>query len=279
MIELVKLSYDSLQGAFANGHKLGYKDGTVEGYGDGYQKGYTAGLTSGKENGKILAKTEFWNGYTNSHDRLNYSYAFAGEGWNEATLNTNTSAYKTISVQNMYRMFYENPNELDITKYLNLRTSNCTYFTEAFANSNITRIGEIIVRDDYNDVGEDNAVFRNTFTGCEKLKKIDNIKITATGRTQQFVTAFNKCYALEEIRFKGSNICTGGLSFVNCKKLSRASMESLFEAMPANPVKGSELTLSYNAVFLAFWNDDLQDWDEEWLDILDSHGGWNIMLK
>lgn len=69
---------------------------------------------------------------------------------------------------------------------------------------------------------------QNTFRSCSKLKEIKGT--LDVSKPSSFVTPFNNCTALEEVRFLEENIFKS-ISFSNCSLLSDASIQSIIEGL------------------------------------------------
>lgn len=92
----------------------------------------------------------------------------------------------------------------------------------------------------------------NCFRGCVNLKRIPSLTLEKIVR---FVNIFEKCGSLEELYMYGE-VDIDGLDLKDCKKLSKASFESIVRVY-STTVSGLSCTFSKEAKEAAFT-------DEEW---------------
>jgi hypothetical protein len=120
-----------------------------------------------------------------------------------------------------------------------------------------------------------------SFYNCKALVSIDEI-ILATGKhSTGFGNAFYKCQELKEIRFSGN--ISQNIDFQHSTKLSKASLESIMNALylDGTSTKSLTITLSATAVNKAFETsegaNDGADSDE-WTALKNEKTNWTISL-
>lgn len=163
-----------------------------------FQNGLILGLVS---NGKAQSRSDmvdFWDAYQDNGNRVDYSTAFGGVGWNNDTFKPRYNIQPT----NAYMMFRNTAIEGDLVEMLdNLgitldfsKTINTGYI---FNNANrLTRIGVIDLTGSTNTIKGD-----NTFVGCTSLVRIE--KIVVDEGTNYGTNFIRNCPALEYVGFEG----------------------------------------------------------------------------
>lgn len=142
--------------------------------------------------------------------------------------------------------------------------SQCSNQNSCFFMSNFTRLGNVSALGGY----------YNVFQDCKYLVTIDEWgdaqgrEMTANG----LHSTFTNCTALENITIKG--YFANNIYFHWCTKLTRASIESIINALSKN-VSGKTLQLSKTAVNNAF--PDASN-NEEWEALVTAHQNWTITL-
>lgn len=133
-------------------YDAGYAAGSSIDYDTAFAEGYTQGEKD--------AYDAFWDEYQQNGERTQYSYAFAGHGWQDAVFKpkyplTNITVADSMFSNNMYLDYID----------CDLDFSNCTSNTYLF-NSCITlkRIQSI----KFNNAGKNTYLFQN----CSELKSI-----------------------------------------------------------------------------------------------------------
>lgn len=217
-IARAKTDYDEVYDA-------GYAKGQAEG-GD-----TTAAYDEGFEAGKKAERKAFWEVFQGGGERFSYHFAFVGlfdssihYGWNDATYNP------------IYPLKLGKENGLDSYSY----GQQVFYYNTEITDTKV----DILVY-----VSE----LRSTFVNAYSLKTIRKIKLMRDG--VKFYNTFTKCKDLENLIIEGT-ISTDGLSLSDCKKLSKASFESVVRAY-STTVSGLSCTFSKEAKEAAFT-------DEEW---------------
>ena len=216
------------------------------------------------ENTKRLAENSdgFWDTYQQNGTRTDYQLAFAGAGWTKEIFRPKYDMKPT----QMFEMFRNTSLEIDLVEHLEslgitLDTSSTTSGSSMFYSSAFTRVGII----DISKVSIATYVFHNS----QKLKTIDKFILAADGN-QSVSNCFGNCYALEEIRIQGM-IAGSGMDFKACKKLSKASVESIISCL-SDTASGQNLVLSAEAVAAAFT-------DAEWTALKATKPNWEIKLN
>lgn len=232
---------------YSEGYNVGYDEGSTQGFDEGLAQGSAEGWQQGLDEGVNIGKTaqydEFWDGYQQNGERTDYSYAFYGEGWNNATLHPK---YKKITPFAANYMFRHSSYQGDITDVLDIDFSQCANLQYCFNGSMFTRIGVIDARGC--------TALGRTFQFAECLKTIDKIILSEESETA-FGYAFDGCYELENIEFEG-DICYN-IDFRDCEKLTKKSIVSIIEAL--HPESTADLTLSETAVNNIDWTGTVID--------------------
>jgi hypothetical protein len=193
---------------------------------------------------------------------------FAGAGWNNHTFKPNFVLKPKGSGYEYFRNSHIYGDLVEILENLNsgLDTSECTDFTYFFSEVRFSRIGVIDTR----SANTINLIFHNN---RGQLEKVDKIILSDTPTQSAGYYSFY-CPNLKEITFEGT-IGAGEWHFGQCKKLSKASITSIINALaggdytPANP-----LSLSKTVVVSAFGSTD----NAEWLNLVASKSNWTISL-
>lgn len=213
-----------------------------------YEKGKTEGVEEGFEEGKQAEYDAFWDAYQDYGNRRNYQYGFAGTGWNNVTLKPKyTITVTASSAASMFaRCNYANKTRVDMTEVCKkLDASNLTNATSMFQDAFLENVTV--------DLGNATTLsncFSSGNVGANK--SIRNVTLKVTEKCTTFSNAFTYCGATEEIIFtEDSVIASNGLNLQWSKKLNRASIESIINAL-SNKEEGLTVTLSKAAVDTAF---------------------------
>lgn len=265
------------------------------GYNKGYQEGEEAGLNAGGYNegfeaGKQTEYDAFWDAYQQNGKRTNYSDAFAGSGWSEATFAPKYDIRPYIP----YRMFAENTMVIDLPAKLNefgveLDFSQIvTEISYAFLKSNFTRIGKI-------DLSHYGGTCSQVFAQMPYLHTIDEVVF---GDRTRFNGIFNECPELVNLKASGI-IAQSGINLQWSTKLSKPSIESFVSALSDEPIyaSGKSITFSRTAVNRefrgygaipdypnpgdVFWGSDVDgEYSTEWANLISpkKSAGWTITL-
>lgn len=199
------------------------KDIMVTATGGDYEKGYQDGNAAGIEEGKQVQYDAFWDTHQQNGNRTDYSYAFAGEGWTDATFRPKYDI-KPINGSNY---IFSSSLLTDVVKLLNdcgivFDYSQCTV-TGYLAHTNKTIQTFPTV-----DTRSRNAI-NNFFYNCDSLRSIEKIILKDDG-SQAFNTySFALLPALEEIRFEG--LIGKSLEIKGSPLLSNASVQSIIDCL------------------------------------------------
>lgn len=232
-------------------------------------------LTTIAENEKKVydagAKSEydrFWDSYQANGTRTDYEGLFTRQGWNNTTFKPKYDMYPT----DVFNMF----SGCSITGHLKdrlngkiLDTSNATRTTQIFSNSKIGGVGEIDVR----KAPTDNHYM---FGWNYSLHTIDKLIVD---ENTTYTGWFNSTTNLQNLTIEGT-IANNGFSVSSCKKLSKASIESIINALSAL-TSALSVTLSKTAVDNAFeTSEGAADGttSAEWANLISTKPNWTIAL-
>jgi hypothetical protein len=163
-----------------------------------FQNGLILGLVS---NGKAQSRSDmvdFWDAYQDNGNRVDYSTAFGGVGWNNDTFKPRydmqpTNAYMMFRSTGITGDLVEMLGNLGITLDFSKATNTAYIFNNA---AGITRIGVVDLRSSINSIKGD-----STFLSCTSLVRIEKIVVD---ETVSFNTNFIRgCTALEYVGFEG----------------------------------------------------------------------------
>lgn len=202
----------------------------------------------------------FWDAYQQNGELTNYTYAFAGSGWNKEIYIPKYAVIPTIA-KGMYVY-----SELEEVKDANF--SLVEYMENVFFGCK--KLHTVIISVD------STIAFESTFYKCSKLKNltIQNIPLLATYN----VYTFHGCYELENLNLTGE--IGNDISFSKSLKLSKKSIENVFKVL-SQDTSGKACTLSKKAVNKAFEtgvgkNDGSTS--NEWFNLVASRDKWTIAL-
>ena len=99
---------------------------------------YNAGYEKGKSEGGGISEDAFWDEYQSNGERADYSFAFAGKGWNDKTYNPKYPINYTDECTNMYYLSLITDTKIPI-KF------SGTYLKDVFAARYLKTIREITV--------------------------------------------------------------------------------------------------------------------------------------
>jgi hypothetical protein len=201
--------------------------------------------------------------------RQNYKRGFAE--WNADAF---YPVYDIKPAGDSGQIFYNTKNPFDLTERLKecgvaFDTGGCTALGYAFMSSDIIRVPEIDARN------MDNVNYM--FTSAPSLVTIDLLSLKDDG-SQSFTDTFSWSPNIQNIAIEG--IIGQKLSFLSATKLTRASIESIINAL-SSTTTGLTLTLSKTAVNKAFEtsgeaNDGTAS--AEWLALIGTRSNWTISL-
>lgn len=198
--------------------------------------------------GKQAERDAFWGALTKKGTRTDYANAFRDGYWTDANFNPTY----TIAPRSADMTFEESGIEYSLyTDKFDMSKSTSGYRT--FSSSAIKKLKKIDMR----------AVTwsSSTFEYCGSLESIDEF-YPAT--KCDFNYEFYGCSNLRHIIFM-SAISRTGLDMGSCKKLDKASIDSIFNWMSSN-TSGLTLTLSKEAVDAALYDESTQTPGSETLD-------------
>ena len=276
------------ESAYQGGLEEGYWNGYGEGYGaamsevedtiqgawnEGWGMGYEVGYGEGTENGILIAgyiaKQEFWDKFQDYGNRTDYQYAFAGLSWTEENLTPYYDISET-TLSNAYMMFAKGTvaNLKDIFPQLVVNGSQYMFLS----NTAVTDLGTIVLYDEA----------YGTFSGCSKLKNIDNLVIAwSNSGAKDYSSTFNGCSSLENVTVSGAGYgIRGGMALGAAKKLSRYSIASFIDALSPE-VSDKTISFSLEAVNKGFeTSSGAKDGSTsaDWLALVNTKPNWNISL-
>lgn len=164
--------------------------------------------------------SDFWNIYQDGGNRVDYSTAFGGVGWNNETFKPKHNMQPT----NAYMMFRNSGivgDLVDILEELGVEidfsaTTNPGYIFNAAKG--ITRVGKIDVTSSTNSTKADSI-----FTNCTNLKRIEEFVVNSS--TTFGASCFKGCPALEYIGFSGA--ISNSLSIPNSPLLTVGCVDGI----------------------------------------------------
>ena len=228
--------------------------------------------------GKKAENDAFWDDYQQNGNRTDYSCAFGGIGWNDVSFKPKYN----INIANDDLMFGNKCAISDLGKSLRDAGVTMTIKSNAmgrmFQDFRGIKIGGMNY--DYPLRSMSYMFYRST--NLEEIEDTIPLRDDGSCTCDQ---AFRLCYALKEIRFSGV-IGQDGFDFKDCTQLSRASIESILNAL-STTTKDLKITFSKEAVDVAFAEagyigSESQTWDE-WTTTLpidgEFRGNWIFDLK
>lgn len=159
---------------------------------------------------------EFWDSYQENGNRNEYSYAFAGRGWNDVAYNPK---YEII-------VFYNQGSNLYRANITITDTKKPIRFKKVSSNSSTY-----------------------VFNGCTKLKTVFLVEVS---EKQLFTNWFGNCSSLEDITFEG--IIGNDMDIHWSTLLTKKSITSIIKHL--SDTQGATLTLSQTAVNNAFTTEE-----------------------
>lgn len=256
--------------------KIRQKNGGTEPlvFPDGFERGLDNICVAGEQS----EYDRFWDYFQKSGTRTEYTFGFAGYGWNEKTFLPKYDMTPTRA----YRMFYYfGQQQYTSTKYysdlvasllqnnVTLDFSKCTNLTCLFEYTLISRVGVISTL----GVSALDRIFSNA-----KITTIDKLILKESG-SQAFLSTFYKATQLTNLVIEGT-IGRNGFNVQWSTKLSCDSIMSIIRALSGSST-GNTVTLSKVAVDQAFESKDgcadgsLTD---SWADVMASKDNWTFNL-
>ena len=219
------------------------------------------------EAGKQAEYDVFWDAYQRSGKRINYDFAFAGDGWND---NTFKPKYDIIPSWNIVNMFYKSQiTNLDaILKECNviLDISENGNYGEVFNGSAVTVLPEL-------EYGASAWSIWRTFADCTALHTIRKLTFhEAIDPSRGFVDIFTNDTSLANIEFAG--VLKGNINFQWCPLTleSAKSLISILKDYSGTATAGTK-TVTFSSTTVALLDEagaifNGMNWD----DYLDSIG-------
>lgn len=182
----------------------------------------------------------FWNVYQDNGNRVDYSTAFGGMGWNNDIFKPRYNMQPT----NAYMMFRNTAIEGDLVEILEnsgvtLDFSTTTNTGYIFNNANrLTRIGVVDLTSSTNTTKGD-----STFMGCTSLVRIE--KIVVNEDTNYGTNFIRNCTALEYVGFEG--VIANSLAIKESPKLNADCINGIIDHL-ATVTTAQTLTLHASVV-------------------------------
>lgn len=214
------------------------------------------------EAGKKAEYDAFWDSYQKNGKRTHYAFAFSGQGWNQSNFKPK---YDLVVVGDGRYMFaYGALVGLDLTEHLEsigitLDTSQCTNFNNMFNYGSPKRVPTL-------DTTSANTLQQISYQSS--VVTFDKIILRNDG-SQTFNNPFVATSGIVNLNLEGV-IGQNGFNIKDCKKLSKASIESIINAL-STTTSGLTVTLSQEAVNNAFTA-------EEWAALIATRTNWTISL-
>ena len=222
-------------------------------------------IINGGDTGYKSYYHEFWDSYQQNGKRTDYRYAFyAGDGsyspWNDESFKPKYDIKPTIAsgmfikcqITNLKAILENLGRIIDFSKSTNV---------SSLFNSSVT-ITHLPTMDFSSATDAQLA-----FAYASKLHTIDELIVGEKITT--ITSAFAGCIVLENVVIKGT-IKINGFDFKDCKKLFKASITSIINAL-STTTSGLAVTLSKTAVNNAFTTD-------EWNTLIATKSNWTISL-
>ena len=248
---------------YDNGYSDGYETGRDEGYVEGSQAGYDKGIADQK------AVSVDWDIIQDYGNRTAYNRGFAAWGIKECN-----PKYAISPTATNFINCFQACTELETVDWSKFDLSACTSFSQAF--NSCFKLKSIDA--DLVPASLTASCWQYTFSGCWELERIQKIK-ALSGHT--WTGTFNRCDNLAEIRFTDDSIIDNDISFIDCSKLSKESIESIFEALTL----AEYVTVTFNKTAVNnaydFDIDDEATWDYSTNGFLiwaGSYPNWTIMV-
>lgn len=212
------------------------------------------------EAGKKAEYDAFWDAFQDNGKRVNYTYGFAGAGWNDRTFRPKYNMRPDWAIISMFN----GCAITDLEKILNdcgvtLDTSNNGNYASAFSCRSFTVLPEIVFGRNTSQAGQ-------VFSNCTSLHIIRKVTFTE-GATAVWTSVFENCIALANVVFAG--VVANNINLQWCP-LTRASIESLFSVL-SDTVSGKTVTINKTAKEAAFTAD-------EWAELIATKTNWTISL-
>jgi hypothetical protein len=221
------------------------------------------------ESGKKSQYDEFWDSFQENGNRNIYSHGFNGGGWTQETLNPkylvkpiDTSSTSQCGVQMFYRANEKSATYLDFSKVADkFDFSGLTMASSMFDSCKITNI----IADFSNAENLSLAFAARWYASVDKA----TIKVSEKLTTVTNMFYYNRNLT-ELILMEGSTIACSGWDLKWASKLTKASIESIINAL-SSTTSGLSITLSQTAKNNAFTT-------SEWESLVATKNNWTISL-
>lgn len=219
------------------------------------------------EAGKKDEYDAFWDAFQDGGKRTGYSYAFTTRFWNKNTFNPKYPIAPTQATY-MFQNFNNNlewatrKNRMDMSNF-EFDFSDLTDASYLFHNARVENI--------FCDLSNATKIFYAF--GSPQNGSIDKLTIRISEKCTNFDYAFHYQTYTETLLFTDDSIIAASISFQWSESLSRASIESIINAL-SDSVTGKTLTLSKHAIPKAFGSAD----SEAWQQLIASKPNWTISL-
>lgn len=223
--------------------------------------------------GKKSEYDKFWDSFQNNGNRTSYSYAFFSytstsgySAWNDETFKPKYDLKPTSAGESMFRtLSVTNFKQLLIDLGISLDLSKVTTFSNGFAFSKVTHLGEIDL--------SSCVSLRESFRNCDVVT-IDKLIIKSTADvTNIFLASYN----LENLTIEGN--ISKSIDFKYQKKLTYESIISIINALSESSANQT-VTFSKTAINNAFRIniDDETTYPEgsEFYDLRNSKSNWTF---
>lgn len=193
------------------------------------QKVYNSGYDKGVADHK--ADSVDWDIVQDYGKRTVYIYGFAYWGATELK-----PKYTIAPTTTTFTNAFQGSTTLETVDWSKFDLSKCTTFNQSFNSCFVLKSIDV----DLSPASLVANCWQYTFSGCRELKKIQAIKAMSG---HLWTGTFNTCTSLEEVRFTDDSVIGNDIDLSVCTKLSRDSVESLFNALSLD-VTGKTVSLS-----------------------------------
>lgn len=260
MSELINKAKENVPKVYESGRKIGHDEGIEEGYDNGLSVAIDAQEEFLADKPQTYYDT-FWDMFQMNGERVNYNYAFAGTGFDVELMKPKYP----IVPKNAAYMFAHNtrsyPNQQDyseICKKIDLsKVENATSIFQNICGKNLT-------------VDLSSCTSASNAFNCNSGGDIDNLTLKVTEKLTSASNMFLYNTYLTTLTFTEDSVIAVGLTLQKCPKLSKASIESVINAL-STTTTGLTITLSKTAVNNAFT-------DAEWTALEATKPNWTISL-
>lgn len=261
MSELINKAKENVPKVYESGRKIGHDEGIEE----GYDNGLSVAIDVQEEFLEGQPKTyydAFWDAFQHNGTRTNYNYAFAGSGFDVEIMKPK---YIPIVPKNAQYMFAHNlkgaPNKKDYTEICKMidlsQITNASSLFQNICGKNIT-------------VDLSSCTAASNAFNCNSGGDLDNVTLKVTEKLTSASNMFLYNTDLTTLTFTEDSVIAVGLTLQKCPKLSKASIESVINAL-STTTTGLTVTLSQTAVNNAFT-------EAEWEALEATKPNWTISL-